>query len=303
MSMRIAVLMPAYNADRTIREAVDSVLANTEPCDLFIIDDCSRVPVADVLGPREHVEIVRLDRNRGLAGALNIGLAHILERGYDYIARMDADDFSYPDRLAKQLAFMEAHPEIGALGTSVRFVNEETGTIRYHEAPLDHSAVRRRLFFNNAFVHSTWMLRAEVPKTCGFYSAEYPAAEDYEYLRRISSRVGLANLPDYLLDYRIVTTSVSVTKRRRQLYDRLRIQLAYFEWLEWRAWAGAATTLVLFAVPLKWLEVMKLEWLGAVPPPNSLPPADPGPAPDSTAWARRKRHLLSPRGGGTAPRA
>jgi glycosyltransferase involved in cell wall biosynthesis len=272
MSTQIAVLMPAYNADRTIREAVDSVLANTQPCDLFIIDDCSRVPVAEVIGPRERVEIVRLDRNRGLSGALNIGLAHILERGYRYIARMDADDFSYPDRLAKQLAFLEANPQVGAVGTSVRFVNEETGTIRYHEAPLDQEAVRRRLFFNNAFVHSTWMLRAEVPKTYGFYSAEYPAAEDYEYLRRIVPHVGLANLPDYLLDYRIVTTSVSVTKRRRQLYDRLRIQFAYFEWFEWRAWAGAATTLMLFAVPLKWLELMKLEWLGAVPPQTTITP-------------------------------
>jgi len=274
MSTQIAVLMPAYNAERTIREAVDSVLANTQTCDLFIIDDCSRVPVAEVIGPHERVEIIRLDKNRGLSGALNIGLAHILERGYRYIARMDADDFSYPDRLAKQLAFMEANPQVGAVGTSVRFVNEESGAIRYHEAPLDHEAVRRRLFFNNAFVHSTWMLRAEVPKTYGFYSAEYPAAEDYEYLRRIAPHVALANLPDYLLDYRIVTTSVSVTKRRRQLYDRLRIQFAYFEWLEWRAWAGAATTLLLFAVPLKWLEFLKLEWLGAVPPPTPITPAN-----------------------------
>lgn len=269
MSTQIAVLMPAYNADRTIREAVDSILASTAPCDLVIIDDCSRVPVADVLGPREHVEIVRLDRNRGLAAALNVGLAHILERGYQYIARMDADDFSYPDRLAKQLAFLQANPQVGAVGTSVRFVNEETGAVRYHEAPRDHEAVRRRLFFNNAFVHSTWMLRAEVAKAHGFYSTEYPAAEDYEYLRRICPHVKLANLPDYLLDYRIVTTGISVTKRRRQLLDRLRIQLAYFEWLEWRAWAGAATTLLLFAVPLKWLELLKLEWLGAVPPPLS----------------------------------
>jgi glycosyltransferase involved in cell wall biosynthesis len=271
MSTQIAVLMPAYNAERTIREAVDSVLASTAPCDLIIIDDCSRVPVADVLGPREHVEIVRLDRNGGLAAALNIGLAHILERDYKYIARMDADDFSYPDRLAQQFSFLEAHPDIGAVGTAVRFVNEETGSIRYQQSPLDHEAVRQRLFFNNAFVHSTWMLRAEVPRVYGFYSYDYPAAEDYEFLRRICRHVRLANLPDYLLDYRIVTTGISVSKRRRQLLDRLRIQIAYFEWLEWRAWAGAATTLLLFAVPLKWLELMKLEWLGAVPPPPLNP--------------------------------
>jgi glycosyltransferase involved in cell wall biosynthesis len=264
--------MPAYNADHTIREAVDSVLANTAPCDLVIIDDCSRAPVADILGAREHVEVVRLAHNQGLSAALNVGLQYILKRDYKYIARMDADDFSYPDRLAKQITFLEAHPEIGLVGTAARFVNEETGAIRYQPQPLDHEAVRQRLFFNNAFVHSTWMLRADIPRKYGFYSSEYPFAEDYEFLRRICPHVRLANLRDYLLDYRIVTTGISVSKRRRQLFDRLRIQLDYFEWREWRAWAGAAETLILFGVPWKWLELVKLEWFGATPPSTSETP-------------------------------
>jgi hypothetical protein len=199
-----------------------------------------------------------------------VGLEYIVERDYQYIARNDADDFSYPDRFAKQIAFLEAHPEIGCVGAAVRFVNEETGAIRYQPWPLDHEAVRRRLFFNNAFIHSTWMLRADIPRKYGFYSSEYPFAEDYEFLRRICPHVRLANLRDCLLDYRIVTTGISVSKRRGQLFDRLRIQLAYFEMLEWRAWAGVAATLVLFAVPLKWLERVKLEWFGAMP--RSTPP-------------------------------
>src|SRR6266853_677358 len=95
MSAEVAVLMAAYNADKTISAAVSSMLASTVPCDLYVVDDCSRVPVVERLGPLPRVEIIRLERNGGLANALNVGLQRILPQSYDYVARMDADDISY----------------------------------------------------------------------------------------------------------------------------------------------------------------------------------------------------------------
>lgn len=271
MSGEIAVLMAAYNADGTVRLAVESVLAGTANCRLFLVDDCSRVPVEQLLGPMDRLEVIRLERNMGLASALNRGLEHILARNYKYIARMDADDVCYPERLAKQVAFLEANPHIGVVGSAARFMDDKTGgTIMFYRPPLDHEGIRRRLFFNNCFVHPTWLMRAEVVRKFGPYSVRYPAAEDYEFMRRICPHVELANLPDYLLDYRITGTGISVSKRRRQLFDRLRIQLSLFEPVEWRAWAGVLVTVALFIVPMKWVSAIKVEWRGAPPPVPSL---------------------------------
>src|SRR5262249_953204 len=114
--------------------------------------------------------------------------------------------------------------------------------------------------YNNCLIHSSWMIRAGVLPRTGPYSVDYPAAEDYEFLRRISPRVTVANVADYLIDYRISTGGISITKRRRQLLDRLRIQFKYGDPLEWRCWAGVAKTLMLFAIPRKVLTALKAEW-------------------------------------------
>ena len=101
------------------------------------------------------------------------------------------------------------------------------------------------------------MLRADVLRRIGYYSIDYPAAEDYELWRRIAADHDIANLPEVLLDYRVSSQGQSLTRRRRQLYDRLRIQLKYFDAREWRAWTGTAQTLALFAIPLTLLSRLK----------------------------------------------
>jgi glycosyltransferase involved in cell wall biosynthesis len=261
MSVEVAVLMAAYNAEKTIRQAVDSIRASTVPCDLFLVDDCSRVPVEQLLGSPPGVTFIRLARNGGLAAALNVGLQHILPLNYKYIARMDADDVSYPHRLATQIAFLERHPEAGMVGSGACFIDDKTGGLVMHYVPpLVHETIRKALFFNNCFVHPTWLFRGEVLARLGPYSLEFPAAEDYEFLRRISPHVVLANVPDFLLDYRISTGGISVSKRHRQLFDRLKIQIKYLDPLEWRCWAGMAKTLSLFVIPRKIVTVVKAEW-------------------------------------------
>jgi glycosyltransferase involved in cell wall biosynthesis len=267
MSAEVAVLMAAYNAETTLCAAVDSILANTVPCDLFVVDDCSRIPVEEVLGSRPGVTVIRLPRNAGLAAALNVGLRHILPLKYKYVARMDADDVSSPQRFATQIAFLERHPEVAMVGSGARFIDDKTGgLIMYYVPPLDPEAIRKALYFNNCFVHPTWLFRGEVLERLGPYSLDYPAAEDYEFLRRISSRAVVANVPDFLLDYRISTGGISVSKRRRQLLDRLEIQLKYLDPLEWRCWAGMAKTLMLFVVPRKVVTTLKAEWRSWQPP-------------------------------------
>ena len=126
MPSRLAVIVAAYNAENTLRQAVESVLSGAMSYDVFIVDDCSRTPVSDVLSPYDGVEIIRLKRNRGPAVARNIGLSKILAKDYDYVAIMDADDVSKPDRLAKQVLFLDKNPRVGAVGCGARFFDEIT---------------------------------------------------------------------------------------------------------------------------------------------------------------------------------
>ena len=252
MANELAVLMAAYNSEATIKMAVGSITGNTYPCDIFIVDDGSRVPVSEVLGNIPKVEIIRLPQNQGLARALNAGLNHILQRGYKYIARADTDDISYPDRFAKQVAFLDSHPGVGVVGAWGRHFDETTGnTTLIKPTPTNSDAIRKRLFFNNSLVHASAVIRADVFRVVGPYSTGYPAAEDYELFRRISQRYALANLPKVLLDICESRRGISLSKRHRQVYDRLCIQFKYFEPLQWRAWAGVAKTLLLFAVPVR----------------------------------------------------
>jgi glycosyltransferase involved in cell wall biosynthesis len=121
----VAVIMPAYNAEKTIRRAVESLMRNAHPFDLLVVDDCSRIPVAEVLGPLPaNVEVLRLEHNAGVVGARNAGVSRLLARNYVFIGVMDADDVSHPDRLARQIA---APP----YSTAVRLAIRRQSAMRY----------------------------------------------------------------------------------------------------------------------------------------------------------------------------
>ncbi len=221
MPSKPAVLIAAYNADKTI------------------------------LGRRAgEIEIIRLEKNRGPAAARNIGLTVILERDHDFVAILDADDAAYAARFEKQVNFLKQHPEVAAVGTWARLIDERTGaTLLYSKKPTDAGAIQKKLFFNIAVIHPSAMFRADILRQVGPYSERYPAAEDYEFFRRIAAKFALANIPEYLLDYQVSWQGQSMARRRRQLYDRLRIQMKYFVPWQWRAWAGVAKTLLAFCVP------------------------------------------------------
>jgi glycosyltransferase involved in cell wall biosynthesis len=253
MLPRVAVLMAAYNAERTILQAVNSLLQGTYPCRIYVVDDCSRIPVSQVLDAcdPDRIEIIRLERNVGPSAARNEGLGRILHNGHEFIVIMDADDVSHPDRLAKQVAFLAANPGTALVGCWERIIDEQGNVVSYVASPCDRQAIRNFLFFNLAINHPTWMVRADVFREVGGYLRSYFAAEDYEMLRRIARRFELGNVPEFLLDYRLSSGGISLRHRTRQLIDRLRVQLKYFEMLEWRAWAGVARTLTLLVLRVK----------------------------------------------------
>jgi glycosyltransferase involved in cell wall biosynthesis len=244
---KVAVLVAAHDAEKSIRDAVESVLAGSMPCRVTVVDDGSRIPVTQVLGTYGgRVEIIRLDENRGSAVARNVGLARILARDVDFVAIQDAHDLSYADRLATQVAAFKANARLGAVGSWTRHFDAATGaTTVYRKHPTDAAAIRNLLYFDDGIPHASAMFRADALRAIGGYAEDYPAAEDYELLRRIATHFELGNVPEFLVACRLSTLG----RHRHQLLDRLRVQLGYLEPTEWRAWAGALHTVAHFVMP------------------------------------------------------
>jgi glycosyltransferase involved in cell wall biosynthesis len=186
---RVAVLMPAYNPGPLINKALRSIVANTQKCDIYVVDDGSRVPVSEILDDFPRTAVIRLEQNGGVARALNAGLSVILQKPYDYVARLDADDTSYPERLAKQVAFLDENPDVAVVGTWARFVDQDSGDLVFTgRTPESPERVRRAMNYNTAVIHTSAMIRTRALKAVGSYSDQYPVAEDYELFRRISQR-------------------------------------------------------------------------------------------------------------------
>lgn len=208
----VSVVLPVYNGAADVRKAVDSILSQTfGDFELILINDGSKDNSAEVLesivDPR-----IRLfhQENRGLAGTLNRGIG--LARGR-YIARQDQDDLSHPERFARQVAFLEANPDHGMVGSAAEIWVGDTPTDRAHDHPTNHGALSFELLFNNPFVHSSIMMRKATVDGVGGYTTD-PARqppEDYELWSRMARAARVANLPERLLIYREVPASMSRT--------------------------------------------------------------------------------------------
>jgi glycosyltransferase involved in cell wall biosynthesis len=246
---RVAALIPAYNPGSDINAAVESLLNNTLPCDIYIVDDGSEIPVAHILDDFPRTKVIRLEKNAGVARALNAGLAEILKQPYEFVARLDAQDFCSPDRLERQVAFLDSHAEVGAVGCWARFVDPSGNAVYIERTPDEPALAKQKLHLNSVILHPTLMVRTDVIREVGPYSERYPVAEDYELFRRIAQKFPIMNIPTILVDTQLSVNGVSITRRRRQLLDRLKIQLAYFRPLEPYAWIGLLKTFGLFLIP------------------------------------------------------
>ena len=214
---RVSVVMPSFESAPYLRQAVDSILQQTERnIELIIVQDGgARDGTEAILNEfdDERVRVVRNDTPLGLARSLNRGFA--MARG-EYVARMDADDISMPDRLETQVEYLDRNPPIGVVGSAVRHIDEKGRMIRmrqYHTTP---GLVLWNMHFDCAMCHPSTMFRRSVFEEAGGYSPAAKSWEDYELWTRIMRHHSMSNVPDVLLDYRIHDGAVSVRKRDEQ---------------------------------------------------------------------------------------
>jgi glycosyltransferase involved in cell wall biosynthesis len=223
---RVSVLLPVHNGESFLQGAVRSVLAQSfGDFELLVLDDGSTDGsrrIAEGLAAEDpRVRVLSWD-NQGIVGSLNAGLEQA--RG-PLIARMDADDVARPTRFARQVAYLDAHPETVALGTHALLIGPEGDPICPWFVLLEgHDEIDRRLLSSDGggtLIHPTVMMRREPLMALGGYRIDYQWAEDLDLFLRLAERGRLANLPETLLDYRQHLSSVGV-KRRQQQRDAAR---------------------------------------------------------------------------------
>jgi len=211
---KVSVLMPIYNGEKYLREAIDSILNQTfNDFEFLIIDDGSKDGSIEIVksytDPRIH--LINNSENRGIEHVLNQGLE--IAQG-QYIARMDCDDISINRRLKLQVRFMEKNPEVGVLGSAFRpfGVNGVRGIERL---PEKDNELKAQLLFNGPFCHPTVMLRKSVLGNVR-YSSDFQYVKDYDFWTKLAPITKFANLPESLLLYRIHPTQVGIKNKEEQ---------------------------------------------------------------------------------------
>ena len=209
---RVSVLMAVHNGEAHLRESIDSILQQSfTDFEFLIIDDASSDHSRDVILSYQdrRIRLVSNQTKLGLTCSLNRGLR--LAVG-DLIARQDADDVSERHRLARQREFLDANPRAALVGTWYKKIDDCNSDLGTRQLPCDWLEIRWALLFLCPFIHSSVMLRKNpVLKKIGAYDESFIYAQDYDLWSRIASRLPVANLPEYLVRYRVSPQSMTST--------------------------------------------------------------------------------------------
>lgn len=212
---KVSVVMPVYNGEKHLREAIDSIVAQTFTDWEFIIvnefgsDDGSASIVAEYAKKDERFYLIQNEKKLGLAESLNVGFRQ--SKG-EYIARMDADDLSHPERFAKQVALLDANPHVGICGTWQHHFGRDTDWV--HKPQTTADGCRAHLLFNCDLCHSTLMLRREdIFEHNLFYDNNF-SAEDYELWCRAMLVTDIVNIPEVLGEYRVGEDNITASKKQ-----------------------------------------------------------------------------------------
>ncbi|MFH0976551.1 MAG: glycosyltransferase [Spirochaetota bacterium] len=216
---KVTVLMSVYNGDRYLREAIESILSQTfTDFEFLIVNDGSTDSSKDIILTYNDSRIRLIDNghNLGLTASLNHGLD--LAKG-EYIARMDADDISLPERLEKQVAFMDANNNIAVCGTCAEIINDKKERVGEFTNPELPDNIKTALFFFNPIAHPTVLMRKNIIIKAGKYNTEYLRTQDYElWIRLFLSGHEFYNLQERLIIYRNHENNITNSDLNNQLF-------------------------------------------------------------------------------------
>lgn len=227
MTPLVSILMPVYNTAPYLREAMDSMLAQTfKDFELIVLNDCSPDIAEEILDAYDDPRIVRNkgEKNAGLSNVLNVGIG--MARG-KYIARMDSDDISLPQRLQVQVDYLEKHPDVDLVSVGMRLFGAKEGTwVR----ELNPEKVKIEAMFHSPVLHASSVWRKETFEKQGLrFRQEMVPAEDYDlWTRAMLKGLKLVNLPEVLYEYRIHDAQATLQTDKTAAKSR-EVQMAYLQ--------------------------------------------------------------------------
>ena len=220
---KVSVLMSAYNSEKYVAESIESILNQTfTNFEFIIVNDGSSDKTPEIIKKYavqdKRIKFIDNKKNAGIVAALNQGLECC--HG-EYIARMDSDDISLPTRFAKQVKYMDQHPECGALSTWAEKFGSKNNILTYMPTVklLDFLIYGDRVLNPGSMIRSSVLVKNNIK-----YNPIYKYAEDYAFWIEVVKYAEIHNLQEILLKYRWHENNVSVTHRKTQLECTERIR-------------------------------------------------------------------------------
>ncbi|MEW6068099.1 MAG: glycosyltransferase family 2 protein [Nitrospirota bacterium] len=223
---KVSIIMAVYNEERYVQKAIESILNQSfNDFEFIIINDNSTDNTAEILNQYNDKRIIIINNLENVGRAKSRNLAIKASKG-NYIAIMDADDISMPNRIEKQVQFMEKNENIAILGTDYYSI-DELGRRTHAKLKRPHTAeeIKKSIFLFNPFIHSTLMIRRWVIEEMGGYDERFELAQDYELSLRILSRYEGYNLLEELVAFRIDKGRINIKKVRKQIYYAISARL------------------------------------------------------------------------------
>jgi glycosyltransferase involved in cell wall biosynthesis len=218
MQNLVSILIPVYNAERTVGAAIQSCLDQTYPhIEVILLDNDSDDRSMEIINSFDSLKIsvLRNKEQMGIASSRNTLLQHA--RG-EYIAWLDADDTMNRERIDQQVAFMEAHPGIDIAGTWIQTDNKN---LPYKKLPLLHNQIRSMLWFKNCMIQPSIISKNFYKKENIWYDKHFNnSVEDYELWYRLSSRKKFANIPQFLTVYHMTTGDALAKKQENNAFKK-----------------------------------------------------------------------------------
>lgn len=226
----VSIIMSVYNDEKYLNEALDSIFAQTiQNFELIIIDDCSTDDTVKII-ESYHDKRIRLmvnDKNEGLTKNLNKALKYV--RG-KYIARMDGDDRSRPQRFEKQIEFLEENPDLMLISCRTHMFGEEDLISDIQGTP---KQLQTMMLIRPVLAHPGFMMRRELIEVHGFqYDETYRSAQDYNFAVRVAREFSIGITKEILLDYRVHKKQVSSKFSGEQMNNASRVRNMQLDWLE-----------------------------------------------------------------------
>ena len=229
----VSVIMPVYNGERFLAQAIGSVMTQTlSDFELIIINDGSTDATATILA-----DYARLDRRitvisnavaQGYGGEKASNSAYRMAKGR-YIAKLDADDVAHPARLARQVDFLEKHPDIFLAGTFLEIIDASGRVTGTREYPVAHEAIYRNYYYRNCLGHPSVMFRNGVVNG-DFYTLRFPSLNDYySFFLLMQAGHKVANIPDYLVQYRVHDANTVFTDLRQKWTANMAIKRSFVQ--------------------------------------------------------------------------